>query len=78
MLPGIMNEQGNCLGSKVRDDISEKYRFSHVFLLRPKQKNCVVRVTRPYLLFWSRPYFFFRPLKKILKNHRKSGTVRYS
>ena len=24
-------------------------------MTRPKQKNCVVRVTRPYLRFWSRP-----------------------
>ena len=31
MLHGIMNELGNFL--EVRDDILEKYRFSHVFLL---------------------------------------------
>ena len=31
MLHGIMNEQGNCFGS--RDDISQKILFSDVFLL---------------------------------------------
>ena len=31
MLHGIMNEQGNCLGSKIRDDISEKNAIFHIF-----------------------------------------------
>ena len=41
---------------------------------RPKQKSCVVRVPRPYLQFWSRPYFFFQ-LSRIIfpKTGIKSG-----
>ena len=32
---------------------------------RPNKKRCVFRVTRPYLRFWSRPYFFSSCKKKI-------------
>ena len=46
---------------------------------RPNKQKCVFRVTRPYLRFWSRPYFFSsckkRSLKKIVpENNRAFAT----